>query len=642
MEEVESFDLFDTILTRGFILPQDMFYFLGLRLYEDKILPMKASEFKKARIKAEEIARKQSKFEEVTIDEIYEALKTISRLSDEIVQEIKRKELEFELLESTPIAENVEKIGPNSVIISDTYLPKSLILSLLTKNQINTYRDVYVSSETKCTKSSGKMFEYVMQKYKIRKHIGDNPHSDFRIPKELGIFSELYKNSKPTRYEKLVYYAKDVPYEIRALVAGSMRATRLALFYEGFAERKLHEITSNVIAPFLNLYCLWVLENAQKFGLEKLYFLTRDGKILQETSKILKRLYQDFDIELHYLPCSRRSLFIPAISEDFMEPLKWILDGTKSRGYFCKIFELNPEHIDLKFLSFNDIVNNQKILEHVLEKAKEKRKILAKYLKQEGFNKNSKIGVVDVGWRGRLQAAISRVLKMADLYNDEYGIKGFYIGLVDPVDDQFSDKKLVFLTKKYLYHAELIERFTAADHGSCIGYRCERGKVYPVFEDIEYNEEIKMIQLQHKSIKFFAEKFSEALLRYKIEPSLVNKYGRKICGIILYKFIYFPEKFEAKVFGRYEHSPDIVHSEYKKLCRKLTGKETIYLNIPKKIRNILGLKNISDDPFWIEGSNVLTLPIYIAYFLNYLHFLYHIIKLEFLSTLTSFLRRTFY
>jgi predicted HAD superfamily hydrolase len=623
MEEVESFDFFDTILTRNFVRPEDLFYFLGLSLYADGIIALKPNDFQKARMEAEKVARKISKFEEVTINEIYDVLKAMTGLDDKIIQEIKKKELEFELLESTPIAENVRKINANSILVSDTYLPKSFLETLLNKSQINTYREIFASSETKFTKASGKMYELIAKKFKIRKHVGDNPHSDFRVPKGLGIMCELYTSSKPTRYERSIYHEKSIPFEVRALIAGAMRATRLAIYYENNIERRWHEISSNVMAPFLNLYCLWVLERAQKFGLEKLFFLSRDGKILYEISTILKKVFPNFDIELRYLPCSRRSLFIPAISEDYLEPLKWIFENKRiNKEYFCKIFEISSGKINSEFLSFNDVLENQKLLNICLETAEKKRRILVKFLKQEGFSKNSKSGVVDVGWRGRLQAAISKVLKIEGIYNDIDGIKGFYIGLVNPVENLYSDEKIVFLNfEKYrhLYHAELIERFTAADHGSCIGYKEMNGTVVPIFEDNLNNMEIIFTKIQHKSIKTFSNKFSNALFLYKISPELVNDYGRKIIDVLMSKFIYSPHKEEVTAFENLEHASDISHTNYVKLAERLSYKEILVFNLPR-IRKLFWKDKKC--PYWIEGSNAITLPNPIAYVLNYLRLFY--------------------
>jgi len=625
MEEVESFDIFDTILTRRFIRPDDLFYFLGLLLYKNGLLSFHPKEFQSVRIEAEKVAREKSRLEEVTLDEIYESLKSICQLDEEVSLKIKNKELELELLESIPIAENVKKLHFNAILVSDTYLPKSFLKILLNKNFIKPYREIFASSEVKYTKSSGKMYSFLLKNFRFRRHIGDNPHSDYRIPMKMGINSELYLNSKPTHYEKAVYEDIFIPFELRALIAGTMRATRLALFYEDANEQKLHEVSSNVIAPFLNLYSLWVLNYAKNLDLEKLYFLSRDGKILQEISLILKReFFQDHDIKLHYLPCSRKSLFLPACSERDFEPLKWIFEDKElSVESFCKLFNLQQNNDMPKALTFNYVVRNTRILERILRKSEEKREILVRYLRQEGFNKDSKIGIVDVGWKGRLQAALSRVLKSFNLYNDVYGITGFYVGLSNPVKNFGVDKRLSFFDSrfKYVLHAGLFETFTAAKHGSCVGYKAEGDEILPIFKDSINRDLVEFkLEVQQRAIKTFSEYFAESLSRYKIEPKIITSYSRRICRTLLSKFIYFPSKEEVKVFSGVKHAFDAEHSEYGRLCRKLSFYEMLALNFPTR-KVFKKFKIRKQRVYWVEGSNVLTLPTFIAHSINYLRLL---------------------
>ena len=67
--DVISIDIFDTLVLRKTYKPTDVFLFMDKWFME---LSGRQFDFSHARIHAEATARKVSKFEEVTLDEIYE------------------------------------------------------------------------------------------------------------------------------------------------------------------------------------------------------------------------------------------------------------------------------------------------------------------------------------------------------------------------------------------------------------------------------------------------------------------------------------------------------------------------------------------------------------------------------------------
>lgn len=67
-------------------------------------------------------------------------------------------------------------------IISDMYLPKSVIEKILIKCGITGQKEIYVSCECGMNKISGKLFQYVIYKNKLQPHqmlhIGDSVKAD--------------------------------------------------------------------------------------------------------------------------------------------------------------------------------------------------------------------------------------------------------------------------------------------------------------------------------------------------------------------------------------------------------------------------------------------------------------------------------
>lgn len=427
MEEVWSMDVFDTLVTRDVYKPTDLFYFVGKALKESGVLEINPFDFQRLRVEAERVARMRSIYEEVTLDDIYNVLSTTLNLSKEVIEDLKRKEVELERESLVPISENLKRVSERTILVSDTYLDKKTIVELLKDVGVTIYRDVYVSSESRRTKHSGGLYKVISQKYCIRGHVGDNRRSDFEVPKRMGIFAVLYKRSWPSRYEKAIYYDEKLPYELRSVLAGTMKAARLSRYYKSEHLQTIHEVSTDVIGPFLFSYVYWVLKNASRLGLERLYFFSREGQILKSIADILTEAFR-VKVESKYLYVSRKALFLPSIKSEgdvveLLSPSKFatLKEGLKELGFLEELKECCS-------FGMSDWKNQ------LLKVAEQKRAMLLNYLKQEGFAEDLKVGIVDVGWRGRLQLCLSKVLDYGGLYNPTSGITGFYIGLLKNPD----------------------------------------------------------------------------------------------------------------------------------------------------------------------------------------------------------------
>ena len=149
-----SFDIFDTLVVRPFIRPEDI-YVLMDREYEKKntgIIP-----FHKMRTDSEMGARFDSRIrnsnqEDVTLDEIYEYMGRIYGISPDICLEMKQKELEQELkfLEVRWTVRELYDLailaGRQVIFVSDTFFDKKFIQKLLKKAGIEKYNGLFLSS----------------------------------------------------------------------------------------------------------------------------------------------------------------------------------------------------------------------------------------------------------------------------------------------------------------------------------------------------------------------------------------------------------------------------------------------------------------------------------------------------------------
>ena len=178
-----SFDIYDTLVIRPYVLPTDLFRHLELISGRDG--------FAKSRIVSEKNARRKH-HREVTLDEIYEEI-------DPHYCHLRTMEEEMEI--SLPLLNNnilalfkeLTGLGKKIILTSDMYLPRSVIEAMLNRCGFFTYERLYISSETLKTKHTGELYRYILDDLQIKPqdlfHIGDNKHSDHDVPKSIGIRS---------------------------------------------------------------------------------------------------------------------------------------------------------------------------------------------------------------------------------------------------------------------------------------------------------------------------------------------------------------------------------------------------------------------------------------------------------------------
>jgi len=612
--KVKGFDFFDTLVTRNLYKPTDLFYFVGKFAKEKGIIDISPENFSIYRQKAEVIARKKSIYEEITIDDIYNELLILLSIDKNLILKLKQLEMEIEKKSIICIEENKNKISKSDIILSDTYFSKKFLEDILKTNGIKV-ADLFVSSELKKTKYTGKLYDEVKKKYFIEYFIGDNEVSDYIKAKEKGIYSFLYLGSKPSRYEKEIYNS-NLPFELKTIFSGTMKATRLQAYYEDQHYQTIHNIASNVAGPFLFSYVFWVLRQAKDLGLDTLYYISRDGQILYKIALIVKK-YFNYEIELRYLYGSRKAWHFPSINEVDDEVLDWIFDPTYKLSFLdvCKRSELDSEEvanlikINVPFdknLSLEErnilkekFKKEKKIHNLILQKAKQKRGIVIEYLTQEGLNSKKRVGIVDVGWRGRQQVSLSKILYLGNLYPTS-GVIGFYVSLFKPVKPFLKDKFFQFLPfdeySDIISYPGIYESFVAADHGSCIGYKYDKDKIIPILREELNTDMINWgLKVHQDGILLFSENLSKNLCLYKVKFSHEKFMVEKILKIFLKK----PSYLESKSYGKIVHYEDQEENYPFNLCQRI--------NTSDLIRIFLRIINNKLNPnIWIESSIILS------------------------------------
>ena len=139
-----SFDIFDTLWTRLFECPIDLYAFIDKRLIEEKqILKQFGVNRCLAETRAREIAWNLYQREEITYDEIYNQLHLFYPHQRKAVETAKKLELEAEFesivvnTEQILLIEKLKQLGKKIIFVSDTYLSKRFMEKILSNLNLN-------------------------------------------------------------------------------------------------------------------------------------------------------------------------------------------------------------------------------------------------------------------------------------------------------------------------------------------------------------------------------------------------------------------------------------------------------------------------------------------------------------------------
>ena len=296
--DVISFDIFDTLLTRKVYEPGDVFSLLD-REYEGWY----PFTFSCERARAE---RELSGQGEPDIYHIYDQMgKNNPCLSNEDCQELLRGELGKERLVLTPRKRMVKCLrdcvrgGKRVVLVSDMYLPGSILRGILGESGITQYEKLFVSCDYGVSKKQGlfkRVREYIGNDTCL--HIGDSRECDGMAEKE-GMDTFLIMSSSRmleiSSYSPLLVHLKGL--ESRVMVG--MMASEV--FNDPFIlehTKGKPPITKEqrfgyvFIAPLAVSFIVWLLKKVEREERAVILFSARDGWLIQQLYRLLSEKFQ--------------------------------------------------------------------------------------------------------------------------------------------------------------------------------------------------------------------------------------------------------------------------------------------------------------------------------------------------------------
>lgn len=613
MTLVFSFDVFDTCLARTVARPADLFFLLAERLLPPDATPEQVTELARLRTQAEAAARQASPRDDITLADIYRHFAHLDyfHLSPQAVMQAEIQ-LEQESVRLVAIIkqkiETLRRQQQRIIFISDMYLPQAVIRAMLLAHGLARPDDpIYVSGEVGLTKASGKLFEHVLAQEKIvprqLHHTGDNPYADVIIPTRLGIITHYFQASRLNRYERLTLtQAGDIP-RLQTQLAGFSRAGRLA-FQPDERLSALTGFAANVAGPLLTAFVAWVLTDAQKRGIDRLYFVARDGQILWKIARQLAETTTAPMPECRYLYGSRQAWMLPSIFECDQANLDWLFLHATTPTSLLQKLELQPTDISEILAEYNftadqldqpleagDINRFWQVITHpavsamILQKAAAARQTTLAYFEQEGLLDSSTWALVDVGWALRGQRAVKKILSSAQPDADVFG---YYLALADsrrPITE--TGPYAVFLplpeTAEFdspvswvLRNTITLEHlFLMADHGTTAGYQSENGRVEPVLRSNPLvDTQPDFVPAFHAAILHYAAELGQTDLVVSHQAEL-----KRTALLLLKTFLSDPARAEGKMAARLPTVIDQTHQEaqYHFLTRRLGLTDFFYL-----------------------------------------------------------------
>lgn len=546
-----SFDIFDTLVVRPFFEPVDMFDIIDK--YFRKLTNNKtATEFKNMRVDSESLARKEKKKEksgsqEITFDDIYATMKRRYRLEDEIIQKLKKFELEQELRfckqrnSAFELYELALYLGKKVICTSDMYLDEKFLNKLVKNCGYDNISKIYVSSSFDKTKAIGDLYRLVSDKEKIDfkniLHIGDNYISDIQNARKYGVQAfqlfkcvEVFLDKSKTNCLSTIL-TENLPFWIdnaNGILFNAIRVVMALVANRYFDNpfRTFKEKSDYNADPYLiGYYCLgsymfglvkWMLDDMQGENYEKIVFMARDGYLPMECYKILKNFYDDRPME-DYLYISRKAL-IPIVVQNKMDFYKLIetfnvervtpVDVAKYVNHlieydedkFFKVCESNKLNPKAKFKTieeFNLLVDL--LIENFYseEKHNKNKKILSAYFK-EIYGEHS--ATFDIGYSARPSYFISNLLgNPIDTYfcniNHNQALRHATMG---------NFKLKTFFDGRPCTTGHAYELLLSALAPSCIAYDIVEDKVVPRFGEYQIKEidQFAVKTMQNAAIDF--------------------------------------------------------------------------------------------------------------------------------------------
>jgi hypothetical protein len=382
-------------------------------------------------------------------------------------------------------------------------------------------------------------------------------------------------------------------------------------------------LTAQVTAPVLFTYVWYVLLEAERMGLKRLYFLARDGYVMLQIAQEIAKVHP-IGLELRYLYCSRAALRMPSYhrisEEEAMDLLlhrgtcltmEHILDRgglTQAQRFilYDKLgLDAEKEREPLSEPAFASLCaalrRSTEFKQMVMENSRAAYAEAIPYFVQEGLTDKTPFGIVDTGWTGSMQRSLRQ------LSEEIPSMTGFYFGMfahpkatADGIYQTWyfsADSSISIRTK---FNNNLFECMCAAPHGMTIGYRKGNDQRYvPVFSPSGISAALaKTIDRQITICQQFAQHCAPLIDYHNFSPQKMHRLSRRLLQGLMYR----PTAQEAQAMGCFTFCDDVTEAYADTLVKK--QRENVlreHMPVRRMLRKMEGQKP-SEELYWVYGT----------------------------------------
>jgi predicted HAD superfamily hydrolase len=594
---MKSFDLYDTLITRLVATPADIF-----RLVEHQTGLIG---FAQMRVEAELKARRKAGRREITLAEIYAELD----IDRERGERARAAELHLETVLVTEIVQNLEGLTAEDVVVSDMYHSadtlRKVLSSFLTDDRMPT---VLVSAELGKRKADGGLWDHLRTELPhLSEHVGDNYISDVRHPRRRGIKAVHFRDAELTQYERrYVNGSLD-----GSLVAGFARGARLASIPSGAdpEERGLVGAFASVFAPVLVAFVEWVLEDCLRQGISRVFFLARDGQVLYRIACQMIEA-RALPLEPQYIYGSRQSLHLPGFT-DIESAEAWLLENTPvltlrdvaeraglatellsdiGADYGLAGIDADTNIPSAKRVHLKSLIRDSRFRDALAGVSHARWKDAFEYYAEAGFQPGHQVALVDVGWNGRMQASLRKLLAKSE--SSEIRINGYYLCLsralrvseLDQLDGFLHNPERSVEACFYDAYRGVIEASLSADHATTVAFVRHGERAEPLFGRQPTSAEVERVQRQQEVVM----RFVSLMLRAERALGRRIRIDRGIAVKNLRRYLTAPSRMDAMAFS----SRDSFEGQVESRAQAITTRVALGPDLLRRTR--LGL--------WPEGS----------------------------------------
>ena len=496
--EVISFDVFDTLLMRCTLMPEDVFALVEKRF--------RIAGLAKARAQAEHDLYRDGN---PTLEEIEHETAAICGLDESQEQQLLRTELDIEQAVLVPRHDAVAlldfavSLGKPVYLISDMYLSESQLESLLQANNITGYAGVLISTPCQSLKSQH-LFEIFKEQVPAESylHFGDNMMADVASAMQHGI-DALQLMSAMDLMEISAWRGADSWCESleERLLLGELVAY---VFNSPFAlaesdGRPLLDSARGfgraLLAPLLTAFVLWMMqETVGQYG--HLLWSARDGYLPLRLQRIVEKHFPEVVFPHgHYLYISRIVATAAGLHDE--DDIKYAASvgfaGSAAemlaRRFFLRQEEILPQAEGESMESY--------VLRHVepiLQRAAELRQRYQRYLSGLGLPDEASVAIFDLISSGTGQCNLESICG--------YRLHGLY---------------MIFIQEKY-ERKQRLETQSFMESGDLYQLQSYLAQNYEPVENLVMSDEPTLVRFDAEGRPVFAaENRSESELDYTRE-----------------------------------------------------------------------------------------------------------------------------